>query len=77
MGLSWTHILVVVLLAVLLFGRGKFSGLMGDLAEGIKSFKKGLAGDETARPDPRLVEHEPGRDPAAAPRARTDAPGRA
>ena len=76
MGLSWTHILVVALLAVLLFGRGKFSGLMGELAEGVKNFKKGLAGDETARPEPRLVEHEPGRGPVEAPRATTGTPGR-
>jgi len=40
------HILVVLLLAVLLFGRGKISDLMGDVAKGIKSFKKGMAEDE-------------------------------
>ncbi len=56
--LSWTHILVVVAVVVLLFGRGKVSDLMGDVAKGIKSFKKGLADDETpaARPDPRIIE---------------------
>ena len=44
---GWTQILLVVLLVVLLFGRGKISDLMGDVAKGIKSFKKGLAdGDE-------------------------------
>ncbi|QDL92869.1 twin-arginine translocase TatA/TatE family subunit [Paroceanicella profunda] len=37
------QILIVVILAVLLFGRGKISGLMGDVAKGIKSFKKGMA----------------------------------
>jgi sec-independent protein translocase protein TatA len=40
------HILLVLLLAVLLFGRGKISDLMGDVAKGIKSFKKGMAEDE-------------------------------
>ncbi len=75
MGLSWVHILVVALLVLLLFGRGKFSGLMGDLAEGIRNFKTGIAGDETARPDPHVIEHEPGR--AEVPGARTDASGRA
>ena len=40
MGLSWWHILLVLLVFVLLFGTGKISGLMGDLAKGIKSFKK-------------------------------------
>ena len=40
------QIAIVVLLVVLLFGRGKISSLMGDVAKGIKSFKKGLS-DET------------------------------
>ena len=46
MGLSWSHILIVLVLFVLLFGRGKISELMGDLAQGIKSFKKGMAEDD-------------------------------
>ena len=46
MGLSWSHILIVLVLFVLLFGRGKISELMGDVAQGIKSFKKGMAEDE-------------------------------
>ena len=36
---------IVVILVVLLFGRGKISSLMGDVAKGIKSFKKGMATD--------------------------------
>jgi sec-independent protein translocase protein TatA len=43
---SWIQILIVVVLLVLLFGRGKISDLMGDVAKGIKSFKKGIAEDE-------------------------------
>ena len=43
---SLWQILVVVILLVLLFGRGKISALMGDVAQGIKSFKKGMAEDE-------------------------------
>ena len=43
MGLSFWQIAVVVILVVLLFGRGKISSLMGDVAKGIKSFKKGMA----------------------------------
>jgi sec-independent protein translocase protein TatA len=46
MQLSLWHILIVVLLVVLLFGRGKISDLMGDVATGIKNFKKGLADDD-------------------------------
>ena len=43
MGLSATHLILLLLVVVLLFGRGKISELMGDLAKGIKSFKKGMA----------------------------------
>jgi sec-independent protein translocase protein TatA len=39
---GWLQIALVVLLIVLLFGRGKISGLMGDIAQGITSFRKGL-----------------------------------
>jgi sec-independent protein translocase protein TatA len=39
------QIAIIVVLVVLLFGRGKISSLMGDVAKGIKSFKKGLATD--------------------------------
>jgi sec-independent protein translocase protein TatA len=46
MGLSWWHIVLVLLVFVLLFGRGKISALMGDVAKGIKSFKMGIAEDE-------------------------------
>jgi len=42
---SWIQILIVAVLLVLLFGRGKISGLMADVAKGIKSFKKGMADD--------------------------------
>lgn len=45
---SWMQILIVVILLVLLFGRGKISALMGDVAQGIKSFKKGMADDDSA-----------------------------
>ena len=41
------QILIVAVLVVLLFGRGKISGVMGDVAKGIKSFKKGMADDDT------------------------------
>jgi sec-independent protein translocase protein TatA len=47
-GLAPAHLLLLVLVVVLLFGTGKISGLMGDVAKGIKSFKKGLADDEDA-----------------------------
>ena len=46
--LSIWHWALVILVIMLLFGRGKISDLMGDVAKGIKSFKKGMADDEPA-----------------------------
>ena len=45
MGISFWQIAIVVVIVVLLFGRGKISSLMGDVAKGIKSFKKGMSED--------------------------------
>jgi sec-independent protein translocase protein TatA len=46
-GLSTWHLLVLLAVALLLFGgRGKISSLMGDFAEGIKAFKKGMQDDD-------------------------------
>ena len=45
MGISFWQIAIVVVLVVLLFGRGKISSLMGDVAKGIKSFKKVMSDD--------------------------------
>jgi len=47
MGISFWKIAIVVVLVVLLFGRGKISSLMGDVAKGIKSFKKGMSDDSS------------------------------
>ena len=45
------QIAIVVVLVVLLFGRGKISSLMGDVAKGIKSFKKGLSDESPSEND--------------------------
>ena len=45
MSIGFWQFAIVVILVVLLFGRGKISSLMGDVAKGIKSFKKGMATD--------------------------------
>ncbi|CAA2141559.1 MULTISPECIES: twin-arginine translocase TatA/TatE family subunit [Hyphomicrobium] len=59
MGFSAQHILLLLVIALLLFGRGKISELMGDVAKGIKSFKKGMADDEEpVKPAPRTIENE-------------------
>ena len=47
MSIGFWQIAIVVILVVLLFGRGKISSLMGDVAKGIKSFKKGMSTDPT------------------------------
>ena len=44
--IGWSGIIIVAILVVLLFGRGKISSIMGDVAKGIKSFKKGMSSDE-------------------------------
>ena len=76
MGPSWWQILIVLVLFVLLFGRGKISDLMGDVAKGIKSFKTGLADDGEEKPDAatadaKVIEHEK---PAPKPKPRARAP---
>lgn len=56
MGLSTTHLLLLLVVVVLLFGRNKISDLMGDVARGIKSFKKGMAEDDIAADAPKAID---------------------
>jgi len=65
MGLSPIHIIILLLVVVLLFGAGRVSGLMGDVAKGIKSFKKGMAEDD--EPEPRRLSAERAPEPVAPP----------
>ena len=51
MSIGIWQIAIVVILVVLLFGRGKISSLMGDVAKGIKSFKKGMSDDPASGSD--------------------------
>jgi sec-independent protein translocase protein TatA len=54
------HWAIVLLIVVLLFGRGKISEVMGDVAKGIKSFKKGMADDPTSEAkadDPKVIDN--------------------
>ena len=55
MSIGIWQIAIVIILVVLLFGRGKISSLMGDVAKGIKSFKKGMATDITDESEPKNV----------------------
>jgi sec-independent protein translocase protein TatA len=63
--LSIWHWIVVIVVVLLLFGRGKISELMGDMAQGIKAFKKGMSEDEAAKAEPpktepvKTIDHTP------------------
>ena len=50
MGLSLPHLLILALVVLVLFGRGRISEMMGDFGKGIKSFKQGIAEETTDRP---------------------------
>ena len=58
MSIGIWQIAIVVILVVLLFGRGKISSLMGDVAKGIKSFKKGMESDVTDDTEPKNISDE-------------------
>ena len=58
MSIGIWQIAIVVILVVLLFGRGKISSLMGDVAKGIKSFKKGMASDVTDDTEPKNISED-------------------
>ena len=51
------HWLIVLVVVLLLFGRGKIPELMGDMAKGIKSFKKGMSEEDEAAANAKTVEH--------------------
>jgi len=50
MGLSLPHLVILALVVLVLFGRGRISEMMGDFGKGIKSFKEGMADETTNRP---------------------------
>ena len=58
MSIGFWQIAIVVVLVVLLFGRGKISALMGDVAKGIKSFKKGMASEVTDESSPKNISED-------------------
>jgi sec-independent protein translocase protein TatA len=65
-GFSIWHWLVVGIIILLLFGKGRFSEMMGDVAKGLKSFKKGIAEDDTppAAAPPRQIQADRSADAA-------------
>ena len=78
-GFSAWHWIIVALVVLVLFGRGKISETMGDFGKGIKSFKKGLGEEERAAPPapppappPQIAAAPPVSEPAPAPAPSTD-----
>ena len=63
MGIGFWQIAILVALVVLLFGRGKISDLMGDVAKGIKSFKKGMKDPTQDQTDSASSQDKPSEDP--------------
>jgi len=64
---SLPHILILAIVAILLLGGGRFSSMMGDVAKGVKSFKKGMSEDDEdapAKPSQRIEAQQAAR-PAA------------
>jgi sec-independent protein translocase protein TatA len=67
--LSIWHWLILLLIVMLLFGRGKISEIMGDVAKGIKSFKKGMSDEDVTasaqgqpKPaEPKVIDHAGGK----------------
>lgn len=59
MGLSLPHLLIVALVVLVLFGRGRISEMMGDFGKGIKSFKQGMADEENKPAAPPPVQIAP------------------
>jgi sec-independent protein translocase protein TatA len=73
MGLSLPHLLIVALVVLVLFGRGRISEMMGDFGKGIKSFKQGMADEENkpASPPPAQIPAQPAAQAAAQPQQAT------
>ena len=64
-GFSPIHLLVLAVVAILLLGGGRFSSLMGDVAKGVKNFKKGMAEEDGASSQPASrIEAQKSADPA-------------
>lgn len=62
-GLSFVHWLIFDGIAILVLGGGRFSNMMGDVAKGIKSFKKGMAEDDEPVREPSRIEAKKAAEP--------------
>ncbi len=71
-GFSFWHIAILAVIVMLFFGKGRFSDMMGDVAHGIKSFKKGMADDDDTPSATRPATRIEGRPVSDAPGAPID-----
>jgi sec-independent protein translocase protein TatA len=58
------HLLVLAVVAILLLGGGRFSSLMGDVAKGVKNFKKGMAEEDAPAKPSKQIEAQTRAEPA-------------
>jgi len=58
------HLLVLAVVAILLLGGGRFSNLMGDVAKGVKNFKKGMAEEDESTKSAKRIEAQTRAEPA-------------
>lgn len=75
-GLSLPHLIVLALVVLVLFGRGRISEMMGDFGKGIKSFKQGMneEADRAAAPPPAQIAPPPAPHPGVETQASVDTP---
>lgn len=71
MGLNVWQLLIIALVILVLFGRGKISEMMGDFGKGVKSFKQGMTDEDKPEAPPRRIEG-PGADNSASDSKTTD-----
>ncbi len=65
--MSLVHWALVALVVILLFGGSRFSNMMGDVAKGLKNFKKGMADEDETPPPPTRIEAQKAAEPAFKP----------
>ena len=54
------HLLIVLMVILVVFGAGRLPSVMGDMAKGVKAFKKGMADDTAdAKPEPKAIDQTP------------------
>ena len=63
MGLGPVHLIVLAIVAILLLGGGRFSNMMGDVAKGVKNFKKGMSEEDEPAREPSRIETKKAAEP--------------